>query len=598
MRELFEKNLQFFRNNSKPHYDLIQKHINKAYEISQNNIFLNKKPLYPDGIISDSLKIASNPLNNPLWEREYFYLEPVKWEEKDFYITGKIVNFLINEAEKMPSYTKKGFYFDKTFLPSTVLYGLAGGKHLDILVKNYEFQSLFVYEPNPEFFVLSLNYVDYPYIYEKLGERFFLWVNGKVDFKAIKKFYYERIVTSSFFTLSYTMYDHPLIQDAKSKFAQTKITKLRGWGTYEDEIKGIKNHFKNITKYPLLQKSKKLNVPFCVIANGKSLEKSIDFLKKNKDSMILVSVGTAIKPLLKAGIQSDFHIEQERIEILYDALKDALSDYKGRFVGASVVNPKVFSLAKDPFMFVREGFTFANFYPFLIGSSPLVGNSGLAFAANFTNEIYLVGMDLGFRLNQKKHAKGSFYDDKNDIEKNGVKIEGNFSNDIYTNSLFLSSKENIEKLIKYKNLKVYNLSDGVKINFATPLKDVSLPTINKSQILNEIVACFEKTEKKEPELNLNPIINAFVKSLNLEPVSSKKELTGRIDFTEEAIKILEIKNPALGSLLRGSFYHILLNIYILGHKLHEKDLKKVLKKTKKLFFEYEKHFNLITNNVS
>ena len=51
-------------------------------------------------------------------------------------------------------------FTQKDFLPTTVIFGLLGGKHLDLLVKKYEFQSLFVYEPNPEFFALSLYFVD------------------------------------------------------------------------------------------------------------------------------------------------------------------------------------------------------------------------------------------------------------------------------------------------------------------------------------------------------------------------------------------------------------------------------------------------------
>ena len=167
------------------------------------------------------------------------------------------------------------------------------------------------------------------------------------------------------------------------------------------EIKGIKNHIQNINKYNLLTQKKKINAPFCIVANGKSLEKNIEFIKKNKDSLIIVSVGTAIKPLLKAGIESDFHIEQERIELLKEALKNILPNYNGYFLGANVVNPKVFEMAKNPLMYIREAFSLEDRFV-LTGSSPIVGNAGFAFSANFTDEICLCGMDLGFRLNQKK----------------------------------------------------------------------------------------------------------------------------------------------------------------------------------------------------
>jgi hypothetical protein len=589
---LYEKNLNFFKKHLPEYYNLIQS-ISDSIEIKNDNLYLNGKKLYPNSITSDSQMLSYNPIINPNWKKDFFFLEPDLWD-KEYYITGKIINKIVSKAKKLPSYNKNGFYFDKDFLPSTVIYGLLAGQHLNNLVKKYDFQSLFVYEPIPEFFKISLHYVDYSYIYEKLNERFFLWVKGKINYSSIENFYYERTITSTFFSLELSTYEHPLILDAKNKFSQIRSEKIRGWGTYEDEIKGIKNHFQNIENYPLISSIKKMKIPFCVVANGKSLEKNIDFIKKNKNSMIIVSVGTAIKPLINAGIQSDFHIEQERIETLIDALKDVLPSFEGFFVGANVVNPNVFKMAKKPLMFIREAFTFSNFYPFLIGSSPIVGNAGFAFSNYFTDEIYLCGMDLGFRLNEKKHASNSFYDSLNDIENHGIKIEGNFSDDIYTNSLFLSSKKNIEKLIKAFSLKVYNLSDGAKIEGAIPLKDKVLPKIDKQKYISEILNNFKTTKRKEKNLNISPILNAFYKSLDFKNIKSKKELTGRIDFIEDSIKNMMKQNPAIGALMRGSFYHILNYFYIVAHKIDLKEIQKITDIKNDLML-FKNDFNSITN---
>ena len=579
MLNLFEKNIKFFYTNLPQYYNIIT-NIKKTYKIQNDNlinIYTNKK-IYPNSITKDSIKIATNPINNPLWEKDALTLTPINWD-KQFKYTAKAINYLIDEAKKLPSYSEN-LKFDKKFLPTTIIFGLLSGKFLDFLVKNYSFHSLFVYEPNPEFFAISLYFIDYEYIYKKLGDRFFLWVNGKIDYFAIEKFFYERVITSSLINLSYTAYNHPLIEDAKDKFNQVRVSKYRGWGTFEDEYKGVKNHLKNINKYKTFIKGKKLNIPVCVIANGKSLENSIEFIKKNKDSMILISIGTAIKPLLKEQIQTDFHIEQERKDLLKKILKKSLRDYNGYFLGASVVNYKVFKYAKNPLMYIREGFCLENEFR-LIGSSPIVGNAGFAFGASISNEIYLCGMDLGFRLNQKQHAKNSFYDDKEDTQKNGIKIEGNFSDNIYTDSLFLSSKLKIETMIKALNLKVYNLSDGVYIKDSIPIKDKTLPPIDKQKYINEILSNFEQTDIKIGSLNLEIVLDKVEKSFNKE-IKNIKELTGIIDFLEDILKsynIAEIK------ILKGSLYHYLFNLYLLSHKLSFKDTKKLLKKVKlKNFF--------------
>ena len=585
---LFEKNIKFLYENLPHYYRLITSIKNRRFVIQNNNILdtLTNTYIYPNSIYEDSRKFAYYPTHNDLWQKHFTFIKPKRWDEEKFFITGKIINKLIKKYEKLPH--TEGFYFDKDFLPTTIIYGLLSGYHLELLVENFEFQSLLVYEPNPEFFAISLYFVDYEKIYSKLGDRFFIQIGGKLSEEIIEKFLYERVITSTFLQLSLTTYQHPLFDEAKEKFLNLASAKLRGWGSYEDELVGIKNHFENINRYKLLMNEKNLNIPVCVVANGKSLEQSIDFLKENKDSMIIISVGTALKPLMNFGIESDFHIEQERIDILIEALEDVLPKYNGYFIGASVVNPEVFKMAKRPLMYIRSGFTFEKFYntPLKL-TSPLVGNAGVAIASMFSKEIYLVGMDLGFRIGQRKHSKNSFYDKKDDVQKSGLKVKGNFSDDIYTDSLFLTSKENIEKLILLKKLKVYNLSDGAYINHTTPLKYKKLPKINKDKYIKEILGLFSQTNFEKPEVNPYKLLLAISKGVDRE-IESYKKLTGLIDFLEDLIKEYSLKDEMSYNLVKGSLWHILLNLYVISHKISLQDFSKLAKIIKKEIFKFEK----------
>jgi len=589
MQKLFQKNIKYLYENLPHYYDLIKNIKIKNYFIKDDNIYdINQNKIYPNSIKEDSKILASNPINNPLYYKNFTFLNSPKWEE-EFYITGKIVNKLIDKFNKLPH--TEGFYFDKDFLPATIIYGILSGKHIDLLVQNYEFQSFLVYEPNPEFFAISLYFLDLEKIYSKLGERFFIQIGGEIKDEIIEKFFHERVVTSSFMQLELVTYKHPLIFQAQQKVDKFAQTNIRGWGTYEDEIKGIKNHKININKYPLLKDEIKLNIPFCVVANGKSLEESINFIKKNQNSMIIISVGTALKPLMNAEIESDFHIEQERVDFLVEALKDILPKFNGYFVGANVVNPKVFKMAKNPLMYIREGFTFENYYPKpLIFSSPIVGNTGVSFAANFTDEIYLVGMDLGYKKGSKKHAKGSIYDNFEDIAKDGIEVKGNFEETVLTDSLFLSSKNAIEKLIKLKNLKVYNLSNGAYIENSIPLKDKILPKIDKEKYKKLILKAFTDQKYYEKPPNILPLLKAISKALHL-PMNDYKQIIGIIDFIEDLMTTYMKKDKPTYKLLRGSIWHILLNFLILSHKLeNKKDIKKLSKIIKKEIFEFEKSF--------
>ncbi len=587
---LFEKNIKFLYDNLPHYYNLVKNIKTRNYKILNDNIIdINGNKLYPNSVEEDSKKFAYYPTHNELWERKFYMIKTYFWE-KEFNVTGKIVNKMINKAKTIRDYTEEGFYFDRDFLPTVAVFGILAGKHIDLLVEKFEFQSLFVYEPNPEFFAISLYFTDYEKIYKKLKDRFFLWVNGKLDFFAIERFYYERKVTSSFLTLSLKTYNHPLIDDAVSKFEQVRAQKLRGWGTYEDEKKGVLNHLENINRYKVLVKKTDLDIPVCVVANGKSLEKNIKFIRKNQNSMIIISVGTAIKPLLKAGIESDFHIEQERIDLLKDVLKDILPKYEGYFIGSNVVKKEVFEMAKKPLMYFREAFSFSPKEYQIPGSSPIVGNAGFAIASFFTKKIYLCGMDLGYRIGERKHASGSFYDSKEDKTLNGIKIEGNFSDDIYTDSLFLSSKTNIEKMIEMENLEVYNLSDGAYIKGSVPLKDyIDLPCIDKEKYINEMLDCFDDINIDFPDVDLYPLLKSVKNVLN-KKVEDYKHLTGLIDFIDNAFDTYEKTHSVEYSLLRGSISHILNYLYILSHKIKKKDINKLQEILKKELIRFEKDF--------
>jgi hypothetical protein len=619
MQKLFEKNIKYFYNNIPHFYKLLTSIKTRRYKIINDNILDTKTNqfIYEKSINEDSKLLAFNPIHNPLWHKEFFYENPLKFNEEDFFITGKIVNKMINKAKTL-NYTENGFYFEKNFLPATVILGMLAGKHIELLAQKYDFQSLFIYEPEPEFFAISMYFVDYEKLYKKLRGKLFIFIKNKINYFAIEKFYYERIITSSFSRFTLESYKHPFIEDAKEKFNEISVVKNRGWGTFEDEIKGIKNHLNNIGNYPLLSTSKKLNIPICIVANGKSLEKNINFIKKNKNSMIIISVGTAIKPLIKAGIESDFHIEQERIDTLIEALKDILPNYNGYFLGASVVKPEVFKMAKNPLMYIREAFSLEKNYFTLKYSSPIVGNTGVAFASAFSHEIYLCGMDLGFRLGERKHSKGSFYDDKKDVEKSGIKVKGNFSEDIYSDSLLLSSKKNIESLIKYKNLKVYNLSDGAYIEGSIPLKDKNLPEIDKKKYIQKILDCFntdihyknpqkniqnlllsinEKNIPKEEKPNIHNLLLAINEAMKIK-IESKEKLTSFIEGLEDLIKTYKKIDESAYILMRGSLFHILTNLYILSFKIDFKNYNKLSKIIKKEIFKYKEYLNKIFEDRS
>jgi len=596
---LFAKNLNYFYHNIPQFYELIKNIKTRRFQIKNDNIYDTESNTYfypvenNKSLMYEINKLyANNPMKNDLWTKYFLSKELPYYDEKILPITSKICNKIIDIAKNSESFNNDGYYYDKQFLYTTTIFGLGSGLHLEYLTQKYKFQSLFVYEPEPEFFAISCYFVDYERIYETLKDKFYLFIKGHIDTKILKKFYDTRTVSSNFLRLEFITYKSDKIQNALDEFHLANISNKRGWGSFEDESVGFKNHLKNINKdIPILSSTKKIKAPVCVIANGASLENDIEWIKQNQENMIIVSVGTSIRPLLKAGIQSDFHIEIERMPKLVEILRPSLEQYKGYFVGASVIDNEHFKIAKHPLMFVRDASSttgISNYY--LNFCSPMVGNTGFSFATHFSDEVYMVGFDVGFKKDKRVHAKGSFYDDKDD-KSEGYPVKGNFSNDIYSNDLLNLSRQNLEMTIALmKPKKVYNLSDGAFISGAVPKKsaNISLNKINKQKQIKKILQNFKVDKIKT--INYSQFLelykNKIIELLDKQP-KNKQNLTDIIDLVNDYTLAFLNYEPAVGTLMRGTIWHILNAMYIALHKCSLDDYLKMVKILKENIDRYK-----------
>ena len=596
---LFAKNLNYFYHNIPQFYELIKNIKTRRFQIKNDNIYDTESNTYfypvenNKSLMYEINKLyANNPMKNDLWTKYFLSKELPYYDEKILPITSKICNKIIDIAKNSESFNNDGYYYDKQFLYTTTIFGLGSGLHLEYLTQKYKFQSLFVYEPEPEFFAISCYFVDYERIYETLKDKFYLFIKGHIDTKILKRFYDTRTVSSNFLRLEFITYNSDKIQNALDEFHLANISNKRGWGSFEDESVGFKNHLKNINKdIPILISTKKIDAPVCVIANGASLENDIEWIKQNQENMIIVSVGTSIRPLLKAGIQSDFHIEIERMPKLVEILKPSLEQYKGYFVGASVIDNEHFKIAKHPLMFVRDASSttgISNYY--LNFCSPMVGNTGFSFATHFSDEVYMVGFDVGFKKDKRVHAKGSFYDDKDD-KSEGYPVKGNFSNDIYSNDLLNLSRQNLEMTIALmKPKKVYNLSDGAFISGAVPKKsaNISLNKINKQKQIKKILQNFKVDKIKT--INYSQFLelykNKIIELLDKQP-KNKQNLTDIIDLVNDYTLAFLNYEPAVGTLMRGTIWHILNAMYIALHKCSLDDYLKMVKILKENIDRYK-----------
>jgi len=609
MIDKFAKNMKYFYDNIPHFYQLIKNIKTRRFKIIRQNGFniydtKSNTYFYPieNGkhlMESISQLYANNPMKNELWKKFFLTKELPYYDEKILPSTSTICNKIIFKTKQSKSFSDD-YYYDKTFLYTTTIFGIGSGLHIEYLTQKYNFQSLFIYEPEAEFFAISCYFVDWERIYKKLGDRFYLFVNGNIDTKILKRFYDTRIVTSNFLRLEFSTYSSDKIENAKKEFYLANISNKRGWGSFEDEVIGFKNHLLNIgaknkiddnysyltTKIPILKKIEKINVPICVIANGASLNNEIEWIKENQNNMIIVSVGTAIRPLLKNNIHSDFHIEIERSFNLVDILRDSLKKYRGYFVGASVIDTEHFKIAKKPLMFVRDASSSIGISSyFLKYCSPLVGNCGFSFAGHLSDEIYMIGFDVGFKKGKRVHSKGSLYDNEDDVAKNGYPVKGNFSNDIYSNDLLNLSRQNLEFTISRLNLKkVYNLSDGAYIYGTIPKfsKEIKLKKIDKQFYIKKIVSNFgvDKIKVFNYEGFMKLYKNKIIELLDKD-IKNREDLTNILDLVTDYTITFYNYEPTIGTLMRGSIWHILNILYLSLHKVSIQEYSNLLKIIKK-----------------
>ena len=336
--------------------------------------------------------------------------------------------------------------------------------------------------------------------------------------------------------------------------------------------------------------------PICVIANGPSLDFLLPFIKKNQNKMILFSCGTALKPLLNAGIRPDFQIEIERHHYLGDVLKEApLGDIP--LLCATVLNKEAKELAKEIYLFERDGSSAANLNEpkFKVKfTAPLVGNAGASLASYLGSDVILCGLDCGYKKGAKKHAKNSYYGEEDEKLPEGVyKVDGNFSDDIYSDALYSLSRNALEEAFRaLKPFNILNLNDGAYIKGATPIyfQDFELKEINKNQEIKNLKSLFKNPQEcgfytKETQLYIFEIL-AFKNSIrdlfNVE-VQNKKGLFIAVDKIFEEISKVSQKNPFVGILFGGTLSHFLYHIALGSLHLPYDDMRSFWAKVVELY---------------
>lgn len=601
----FQQNLIFFQTDYPSLFESLQKPA-QEYQlyIGKEGInilnFVQNSFLFPvvegkSSMLEVHKNCAYNPPINDKWNR--IYGTRAEMMNEKFPYSGILVNGILEFA--MDNGGVSAYHLPSDFLPSLNLFGLGGGIFLQILAETYtKIHNFFIFEESFDLFRIACFFVDFALLFSKTEHRAgYIFLESMLNRDYINHFFLTRKISTSIVRFELMMYQTPLNQSARGIVFEMHSQTLRGWGTFEDEMRGITNKL-NFPLCPMLIEPKRINAPICVIGNGPSLDFLFPFIKQNQDRMILFSCGTALKPLLNAGITPDFQIEIERHDYLDDVLKAApLGEIP--LLCASVLDPKAKQLAKEIYLFERDGSSAADLNSPLFKvrfTAPYVGNAGASLASYLGSDVILCGIDCGYKKGVKKHAQNSYYgEEKAEIPQDAYLVAGNFSNDIYSDALYSLSRTALEEAFRaLKPFNILNLNDGAKITGAKAVhyQDFELKPIDKAQEIRNLKSLFkdpaqENFYTKETQKYFFEILafkNKIQDGFKIK-VESKKDLFIALDKIFEIISKEGKSNPFVGILFGGTLSHFLYAIALASLHLPHDNMQNLWTEAQKLYIE-------------
>jgi len=350
--------------------------------------------------------------------------------------------------------------------PIIVLYGIGLGYHIEAIVNKMDSNSeLFVFEWNKEL----IKYC------KKNNNKIFRYTNVKIIGNNDK--FYTNL--SKFLAKAGDIIIHkPSLETIKSSnevlynlisdyaFSKQSLENSKDKIEIEEQNYEANNNVKCGTIKEFIEKFKNPNKSYVIVCAGTSLDYELDRLRKNREKIIIIAVGSSLKTLMKNNIKPDAIVivdgselvrkqfigyENEDIPLCFlpRASRWAVEAYNG---------PKyMFNKSDDDEIILRTGGTVA------IPSIDIAVKCG-------AKNVILLGQDLAF-IGDKSHT-GTYkkmYEVKDDLittYKNKI-TKGVDGKPVNTTQGYIRFKNKIELLISNnKDVNFINCSKGAFINGA------------------------------------------------------------------------------------------------------------------------------------
>ena len=425
-------------------------------------------------------------------------------------------------------------------LPMLVINGGGLGYPILELCSHIEPKFIFYIEPDLEIFLCSLGVIDWIQLLDFLDSNnqtiiFIIGQNGNESYSNYSKYIFQQYPFLQSYQLYFTHYSSP---DTETFLTQIKANTTIGFksnGMFDDSIFGLNNIILNSQKYKYLIKEEynRFNhLPIAIIANGPSLDDDLKFLTAHQNNFITVACGTAITALEHVGIIPDFYVAVERIDEVYKSLlyvKNQEIFRRTINISVDVVHPLTMNMFSNNIIVSKPGeqlqyyfkdlpSTAAKFNDLIIceHTNPLVANCAISIFLNLLfQNYYLFGVDNGSVDLSKHHSENSYYYEHKTNQQSNIlnimdsdePVKGNFTNKIYTNTLFNLCRKHIEQEIeKHPHAHIYNCSNGAFIRGTTPIHSYELNISDDlTNLKREYVNYLQKEKSKTITLTQSDI---------------------------------------------------------------------------------------------
>jgi hypothetical protein len=619
-------NLEFFkRNMPQLHARVLEESPQTTLDISdQGDLTLR----YPDGTsrtLITAVKALSerlHELGDPRRRRQLLAFQNLRVQRTDSETEhgGPAQYFYSRLSTEFPDYirahftkhypdddglSRYPFFGDENKIPLLIVLGSDVGYQISRLVSDYQIRHLVLLETDIEAFRTSLFFHDYIELsriaMEKGTDLTFII---EPDIERLSHAFMHALTTAlpPFFVHGAVMFPAmPQIerqQEIETMMVDTLWQMFYGLGFFDDEIISIRHSLANLPKrLPIYSRGGVVtheDAYAFVVGAGPSLDELMPLLKRYSDRALVISCGSALAALYRAGIRPDFHIEMERTALTYDCLVHAVPREfmrEVRLITTQVMAPQVLDLFKTAWIVIKEADTMGNLLaqsglapPASLRTQPTVSNMGLSLALGLGfKKVCLFGVDVGYKDTAKHHAHDTIYYARQPrdehlrqllalVTAHNLTAPGNFGDTVKTNFTFETARKHLSwNIMAYPEVEVYNPNDGALIENAITIRAEALASKLaqampeqdiKARVLEQIDQAFSPLEWPIETLQ-DALISEFDRfDAKIRPKLNQK-LTSRDDIIERIVDVYQALREEIAEhtpasvLCRGSLLYLL-----------------------------------------